>query len=79
MYKQKRKRMKLSDIIIEKRHEKGLSREKLAFEANVSSSTIWNLEDDHLGIAWDNLVRICKVLEIDIYFKFNEVKEIVYE
>lgn len=71
--------MKLSDIIIEKRHEKGLSREKLAFEANVSSSTIWNLEDDHLGIAWDNLVRICKVLEIDIYFKFNELKEVVYE
>ena len=71
--------MKLSDIIIEKRHEKGLSREKLAFEANVSSSTIWNLEDDHLGISWDNLVRICKVLDIQIFFKFNEVKEIVYE
>lgn len=71
--------MKLSDIITEKRKEKGLSREKLAFEANVSSSTIWNLEDDHLGIAWDNLVRICKVLEIEILFKFNEVKEITYE
>lgn len=71
--------MKLSDIIIEKRHEKGLSREKLAFEANVSSSTIWNVEDDHMGISWDNLVRICKVLEIEIYFKFNELKEVAYE
>lgn len=71
--------MKLSEIIRSKREAKNLSREKLAFEANVSSSTIWNLEDDHLGIAWDNLVRICKVLEIDILFKYNQVKEITYD
>lgn len=60
--------MNIAELVFKRRQELKLSREKLAFKSGVSSSLIWSIEDDHRGIAFDNLMRVFKALEIETVF-----------
>lgn len=53
--------------IKEARENKGMSQYRLAEITGINRSTIKRYEDNHIKkISLDNLIKICKALEIDV-------------
>lgn len=62
------KKESLSQTLRETRKKAGLSQQELADLAGVGKTLIFDLEKGHEKVAFDNLVKICRVLNIRIEF-----------
>jgi len=59
---------KLADIIRKNRKMSGLTQIELAKLADVGKGTIYDLEHGKHSIQFDNIEKVCKVLNIKINF-----------
>lgn len=64
--------MDIKEVIINKRKSMGLSIEKLAQRANISSRSVINLEKGRYSPTFTILERVCDVLNIEINFNDRE-------
>ena len=62
-------RKQLAKIILFHRKRSGLTQHELAEMASVGKNMVYELENGKQSVQWDNLLRILRVLNIDLTFQ----------